>query len=337
MNRLSKPRSSTSRAKALMPLARSAPSPSQMYDGRNTPKRPMSLMVGWLLGQGGQSSASAVLRIALGKEGGRALEQVIGGEDRDGLLELGREAGLERCIAGDREEALHGPHGEWTAQCDLAADLGGSRCCAPGRHDLVDEPHPEGLLRRDDPAREDQLACARLPDDAWQALRPTGARDDREPHLRQAELCPLGRDPDVAAQRELEPAAERIALDRSDRRHREGREPAGDLRLGGEPGTAVRTPLLLELADVRPRGERAIAASAHDDRADVARIGRLEHRERLREIREQLARHEVERRVHELERRDLSERELDERGHLVVSAAVAGASPWSAASPATSA
>src|SRR3954451_22856276 len=188
MNRLSKPRSSTSRAKALMPLARSAPSPSQMYDGRNTAKRPMSLMVGWLLGQGGQSSASAVLRIALGKEGGRALEQVIGGEDRDGLLELGRQAGLQRGIAGDREEALRRAHRERTAQRDLATDLGGSCPRIALLHDLVDEPHREGLLRGHDPARQDQLPGAGLADDAGQALGPARARDHREPHLRQAEL-----------------------------------------------------------------------------------------------------------------------------------------------------
>ena len=38
MNSESKPSPSTSRANDLMPRARSGPSPSQMYDGRKTPK-----------------------------------------------------------------------------------------------------------------------------------------------------------------------------------------------------------------------------------------------------------------------------------------------------------
>ena len=44
MNSESKPKSSTVRAKVLMPRARSVPSPSQMYEGRKTPKRPISLI-----------------------------------------------------------------------------------------------------------------------------------------------------------------------------------------------------------------------------------------------------------------------------------------------------
>ena len=44
MNSESKPSSSTLRANALIPRARSGPSPSQTYDGRNTPNRPTSLI-----------------------------------------------------------------------------------------------------------------------------------------------------------------------------------------------------------------------------------------------------------------------------------------------------
>ena len=73
------------------------------------------------------------------------------------------------------------------------------------------------------------------PDDPRQPLRPAGARGDRQADLRQPELRPLGRDPEVAAERELQAATERVALDRGDRRHRQAGQPPGDPGLELEP------------------------------------------------------------------------------------------------------
>src|SRR6266705_398542 len=99
MNSESKPRSSTARAKSFMPRARSGPSPSQMYEGRKTPNRPISLT-----GDTSRCSASSavVFGWSLGDEGPGAFEQVVGGEDPDRSLRLrrvaGRQVAVERLI-----------------------------------------------------------------------------------------------------------------------------------------------------------------------------------------------------------------------------------------------
>jgi hypothetical protein len=81
--------------------------------------------------------------------------------------------------------------------------------------------------------------------------------------------------------------------------------------------------LVLELADVRPRRERPLAAAADDDGADVVR--RLDRPERVPKLEDELAREQVERRVRQLEVGDPPELERDQRAH--------DAAPKSAASP----
>src|SRR5256885_619916 len=126
MNSESNPRSSTSRANSLMPRARSGPSPSQMYEGRNTPNRPISLT--WRSSLRSTSSA-VVLGRPLGEERRRALEQVVRGKDPDGRFDLGGVAGsevsIERCV----DESLDLAHGERPTFCDLLADR---RCTRDG-------------------------------------------------------------------------------------------------------------------------------------------------------------------------------------------------------------
>ena len=56
----------------------------------------------------------------------------------------------------------------------------------------------------------------KLADRASETLGAAGARHDADPHLRLAELCALAGDDHVAAHRELEAGAERIAVDRGD-------------------------------------------------------------------------------------------------------------------------
>ena len=113
---------------------------------------------------------------------------------------------------------------------------------------------------------------------------PPGARRDRQADLRQAEPGTFRGDPHVAAQRELQTAAERVALDGGDGRHRQLGKPAGDAGLELVSGAAGRASLGLELADVRPGGERALAAPADDDGADVAGRRRGERPERRRQL-----------------------------------------------------
>ncbi len=78
---------------------------------------------------------------------------------------------------------------------------------------------------------------------------------------------------------------------------------------------AAGTALLLELPDVRPGRERALPSPAHHHGANVAGSGGVEGRERRLQFDEEVARDEVQRRVHELEVRDPPELELDQAAH----------------------
>ena len=197
---------------------------------------------------------------------------------RSDAVQLGREAGLDVGLDREVDQALRLADRERSALGDLLADARAPRR-PPGRgHDLVHEPDPLGLGRGQDAPGQDQLLGPRGPDDPRQPLRPAGARRDGQAHLGQAELRALRGDPDVAAQRQLEPAAERVALDRGDRRHRQRRQPGRDAGLQLVPRASAGAALGLELAHVRAGREGPLASPAHDDRADVAGIGGGERR-----------------------------------------------------------
>ena len=104
-----------------------------------------------------------------------------------------------------------------------AADVAGE----PGRRggvdlgrgdDLVDEPDGERLGGAHDPAGEDEVLGLRRPDEAREALGAAGAGDDAEEDLGLAEPGVVGRDAEVAGERDLAPAAERVAGDGGDGR-----------------------------------------------------------------------------------------------------------------------
>jgi hypothetical protein len=74
------------------------------------------------------------------------------------------------------------------------------------------------------------------PDEAGQPLRRAGPGDDAEPQFRLAELRVLGRDPDVACQRQLAAAPERVAVDGRNRRAREALDGREERRVDrGQP------------------------------------------------------------------------------------------------------
>ena len=81
----------------------------------------------------------------------------------------------------------------------------------------------------DEAPGEDELLGPRRTDEPGEALRAAGAGDDAEQDLRLAEPGVVAGDAQVAAQRELAAATERVAGDRGDRR-------LGDAGHGGERG-----------------------------------------------------------------------------------------------------
>ncbi len=132
------------------------------------------------------------------------------------------------------------------------------------------------------------------PDQARQALRSPGARDNPELDLRQADPGRRGRDAAVAGHRQLQAAAEGRAADRRHHGLRAGIEPVQDV------GKARRALRLAELADVGAADEHLALGGQHDG-AD--RHVRDDLRQGLVEGRPQRGAQRVDRRVGEREHR----------------------------------
>ena len=78
-------------------------------------------------------------------------------------------------------------------------------------------------------------------DNARQALSAAGGGDNPKAELRLAEFRGLRGDPDVARQRQLEPAAERVAVDRRDRRPRKSLDRGADGRSDARESVVARS------------------------------------------------------------------------------------------------
>lgn len=173
-------------------------------------------------------------------------------------LEL--EAEREWAVVGVVQHALghaQGERGEARQLVDEAVDGGVE---LRERDDLGHEAERERLRGRDAAAAHDQVLRAPEPDQARDPLGAAAAGDHAERHLREAELEVVGGDAEVACQRELEPDAERIAVQARDHRLRAA------LGRGDVPREArqVVRGALEEARDVAARRERGSGAAEHD-------------------------------------------------------------------------
>ena len=134
--------------------------------------------------------------------------------------------------------------------------------------DLVDQPVGERLGAADVATRRHHLERHRHADEAGEPLRAAGPGQEPEVHLRETELRRRQRHPVVRAQRHLEAAAERRAVDRGDHRDRGILHRRLHLLQAGALHRAA------ELADVGTGDERAAVAD-HDDRLGPVADGRL--------------------------------------------------------------
>ena len=101
---------------------------------------------------------------------------------------------------------------------------------------------------------------------------PPAARDHPDRHLREAELEVVGRDAKVAGERELEPDAEAVPVQRRDHRLRAALRRRDVVREARDvPGRALE-----EAGDVAARGERLARAREHDEADGVVAVELLE-------------------------------------------------------------
>ena len=114
------------------------------------------------------------------------------------------------------------------------------------------------------------------PDDARQPLRGPGAGDDPEAELRLAESGVIRGDADVARERELAAASERVAVDGRDRRPRKPLHRGKQRRVDRREPFVPRAPA--HLVDVRAGDERRVARTREDEHADLRPIGEIAQR-----------------------------------------------------------
>src|SRR6266540_3024355 len=153
-----------------------------------------------------------------------------------------------------------GPQARLRVRCELPRQLLGGRARGAVGDDAVREPDREGLLGADRTPGQDEVES---PGEAEEARQQHGAavdKRDAEAAVEDAEDRVLVGDPQVAPERELESARDRIAGDGGDHRLRE-QHP----RRAHRP-VAVRLEPVRERLQVRSRAESATGAEEHGDR-----------------------------------------------------------------------
>lgn len=169
------------------------------------------------------------------------------------------------------------PHPEiklrWDCLCTYLADLGdgeglgGGEHVATGRGDLVDDTPFEGLRGRFVLAGRHERKRGFTADEARQTLGALASREQANVDLRQADGGLLVDDAVVAAERGLEAAAERVAVDRRHDRHVQPLEAEHVALLAAEVDDR-RAATGAERADVGT-GAEAAASAVDDDTLDA--------------------------------------------------------------------
>ncbi len=203
-------------------------------------------------------------RFALLREGRHALAEVLRAEA--GLAQLDQLALLLRCEAGVGVErvdcVLVAAHRERRVGRDLRRELhrGGLEVAVVG--DLIDQAELLSPLRRHVVAGQEELLGSRHADRVDEPLQAGVAVDQAELRGGHAELGAARADAQVAAQCELESAAESVAVDRAEDRPRMRRDRVESAREGmGDEGLGLGLELVLgESADVVARREDASGA-----------------------------------------------------------------------------
>ena len=154
-----------------------------------------------------------------------ALVEVLGAEARLAQLDqLALGLRVQRALGGQQLARARACCRAGTAARSAAISAAYSTpraASSSARHDLVDQPPALGLLRRDVARREEQLARARGADRVDELAQPRVRVDEPEPGGRHPDLRVLGGQPQVAGERELQAAADRVPVERGDGRERE--------------------------------------------------------------------------------------------------------------------
>ena len=186
--------------------------------------------------------------------------------EREAVLEGDFGAGLDAAL--DAADGERGPARRGEAP-GVGHGLLPERGGRVGLEDVVDEAEFRAALEVEELARGHQLNRARLADGAREALRPARAGQHAQTHLGQPHLARApARDAEVGGERDLQPAADAVAVDGRDdelRRLLQARQ-----RLVGVEAEVVFEGRrhLRQHRDVGARAEELLARAGDDDDVD---------------------------------------------------------------------
>src|SRR5207237_5737674 len=126
------------------------------------------------------------------------------------------------------QERFDDREGVWRLRRERARDPRGPVEDFGGPDRLLHQTPLRGAASGDGLPAEDHEPRASGSDGAWQALGAAASRQDADAHLGQADLRVLGRDADVARQRDLQSADHTDAVDRADDRLWESLDAVGE-------------------------------------------------------------------------------------------------------------
>ena len=205
------------------------------------------------------------------------------GRDAGGVgIELDGQGMVQRRVETAVDRQLRLAHGDRPVRRDRLGErdrLGHG--LASLRH-ARDQTPALGGVRVDAPPAEDQLLGPRRPDQSWQELRPAAPRHDAAHDLRLGERRAPPGDDEVAVERQLQAAGQRVAVDRRDDRLAALHDCPERRLEDAVLGVPLRVRHALALLEVGARAERPLTGPAQHDRPHLAVVG--ERVDQLRDL-----------------------------------------------------
>ena len=138
------------------------------------------------------------------------------------------------------------------------------------RRHFIHQAQSQRFGRAEAVAGEEEAHGAFFRDQPRQAHHAALQRKTADAGLRQAELCFLGGDHDVAAEHHLEPAAERVAVHSGDHGNVECGAQRDATKAAGARFRPVAKAIRAAVLHVGADGKGAVAGAGQDDAADIA-------------------------------------------------------------------
>src|SRR5437870_6686048 len=230
---------------------------ARLNEPRNDLARPLRTLATIIASTIGVPILRGPARLAFPEERGDALARVRMREQARERCGLGPQPVAERSAARLTQERLDHREHVRRLRRERARDRRRGVEDLGGRDHLLHESPFRGAASGDGLAAEDHEPRAARSDDAWQPLRAAAARQDADADLGQADARVLGRDPDVARERDLERTTHAEAVDRDDEWLREGFDAVREALDALPARVGVRIEERRELRDVGPGAEAA--------------------------------------------------------------------------------